>query len=50
MIEAVLVIRNVKTGVTRAIEKKLTPKHYEMLSMKVGKIENGYLLSKIERV
>lgn len=50
MIEAVLVIRNMKTGVVRAIQKKLTPKHYDMLSMKVGRIENGYKLSKIERV
>ena len=50
MIKTILVIRDMTTGKVRVKERELTSGHFDLLQMKLGKIENGYMLAKIERV
>lgn len=48
-VNSILVIRKMSTGVVRIQQRQLTEKHFELLKSKVGRIENGFMLAKIER-
>jgi hypothetical protein len=49
-VNTILVIRHMSSGIVRTQERQLTEKHFELLKSKVGLIQNGFMLAKIERV